>query len=194
MEVTADVARLDGGLPPRRVGRVGTRLLLRRALGRHRLVRRRRRARRFGAQLLALVPLALVLSQQPFMMKPRTPGVNRAKIVPLQLAVAGAIHWAETSPSDRGDMSSAAASRPARRLQDSPVSRTNSMTSLRPKAPSLSSSTSRNSASASADEQPANLAQQSRNAASVPSSNSSGSASSSSRRSNPFLEPLGRAR
>ena len=49
--------------------------------------------------LLALVPLALVLSQQPFMMKPRTPGVNRAKIVPLQLAVAGAIHWAETSPS-----------------------------------------------------------------------------------------------
>ena len=49
--------------------------------------------------LLALVQLALVLSQQPFMMKPRTPGVNRAKIVPLQLAVAGAIHWAERPPS-----------------------------------------------------------------------------------------------
>jgi len=40
----------------------------------------------------------MVLSQQPLMMKPRQPGVNRAKLVPLQLAVNGMMDWAKTSP------------------------------------------------------------------------------------------------
>lgn len=48
--------------------------------------------------LVALIPLGLMLSQQPFMMKPRQPGVNRVKVVPLQLAVCGSIQWASTSP------------------------------------------------------------------------------------------------
>eukprot|EP00965_Chrysotila_dentata_P118642 3922391-Pleurochrysis_carterae.AAC.2 len=30
--------------------------------------------------LLALVPLVMVLSQQPFVIKPRAPGVNRGKV------------------------------------------------------------------------------------------------------------------
>mmetsp|Transcript_23357 Transcript_23357/g.65474 ORF Transcript_23357/g.65474 Transcript_23357/m.65474 type:complete len:250 (+) Transcript_23357:497-1246(+) len=119
---------------------------------------------------------------------------TRGSKATLRSSSSSSLYWAETSPSDRGEMSSAAASRPARRLQDSPVSRTNSMSSRLPRAPSLSSSTNLKSASASADEQPASRAQQSRNAASVPSSKSSGSASSSSRRSNPFFDPDGRAR
>lgn len=48
--------------------------------------------------LLAFVPLAMVISQQPMMIRPREAGVNRRKVVPLQLAVTGAIHWAATSP------------------------------------------------------------------------------------------------
>ena len=31
-------------------------------------------------QLLALIPLAMLLGQQPFMVKPRAPGVNRGKV------------------------------------------------------------------------------------------------------------------
>jgi len=49
-------------------------------------------------QLLTFIPLAMVLSQQPLMMKPRQPGVNRAKLVPLQLAVHGVMEWAKSSP------------------------------------------------------------------------------------------------
>jgi len=49
-------------------------------------------------QLFSLIPLAMVLSQQPFMVKPRAPGVNRGKVVPLQLAVCGVLHWAKSSP------------------------------------------------------------------------------------------------
>ena len=49
-------------------------------------------------QLLAFIPLGMILSQQPLMMKPRQPGVNRAKLVPLQLAVSGVMDWAKSSP------------------------------------------------------------------------------------------------
>jgi len=49
-------------------------------------------------QVLSLVPLAMVLAQQPFMEKPRQPGVNRVKLIPLQLAITGAVHWSTTSP------------------------------------------------------------------------------------------------
>lgn len=49
-------------------------------------------------KVLALFPLGLVLMQQPFMLKPRAPGVNRGKLVPLQLAVTGAVYWAKRSP------------------------------------------------------------------------------------------------
>jgi len=49
-------------------------------------------------QILSLVPLAMVLAQQPFMEKPRQPGVNRVKLIPLQLAITGAVHWSSTSP------------------------------------------------------------------------------------------------
>jgi len=49
--------------------------------------------------LLSFVPLAMVLMQQPFMEKPRAPGVNRVKLVPLQLAISGAVAWADKSPS-----------------------------------------------------------------------------------------------
>ena len=31
----------------------------------------------------------MVLAQQPFMEKPRQPGVNRVKLIPLQLAITG---------------------------------------------------------------------------------------------------------
>ena len=47
--------------------------------------------------VLALIPLGLILAQQPFMMKPRQPGVNRVKVVPLHLAACGSIQWAATS-------------------------------------------------------------------------------------------------
>lgn len=53
---------------------------------------------RLMRKILVLVPLGVVLTQQPFMQKPREPGVNRGKIVPLQLAVSGAVHWAKASP------------------------------------------------------------------------------------------------
>jgi len=49
-------------------------------------------------QLLSLVPLAMVLAQQPFMEKPRQPGINRVKLIPLQLAITGGVHWSATSP------------------------------------------------------------------------------------------------
>jgi len=49
-------------------------------------------------RMLALIPLALVLSRQPFMMKPRAPGVNSAKLRPLDIAISGAVHWAANSP------------------------------------------------------------------------------------------------
>lgn len=49
-------------------------------------------------QLLSFGTLAMVLAQQPFMEKPRQPGVNRVKLVPLQLAISGSIHQASESP------------------------------------------------------------------------------------------------
>ena len=45
-----------------------------------------------------MIPLAVVLSKQPFLSKPRAPGVNSAKIRPLELAIAGVVHWAAESP------------------------------------------------------------------------------------------------
>jgi hypothetical protein len=48
--------------------------------------------------LLSFIPLTMVLAQQPFMEKPRQPGVNRVKLIPLQLAITGGVHWAQTSP------------------------------------------------------------------------------------------------
>lgn len=53
---------------------------------------------KFARQLLAFVPLIIVLSQQPLMKRERQSGVNAAKLVPLQLAVQGAIKWAKSSP------------------------------------------------------------------------------------------------
>lgn len=49
-------------------------------------------------QVLALIPFVMLLSQQPFMVKPRAPGVNRGKVVPLQLAICGTLLWAKESP------------------------------------------------------------------------------------------------
>ena len=49
-------------------------------------------------QGLSLIPLLMVLSQQPLMFKERQSGVNAAKLVPLQLAVQGAMQWAKASP------------------------------------------------------------------------------------------------
>lgn len=48
--------------------------------------------------LMSLIPFAMILSQQPFMEKPRQPGVNRVKLIPLQLAIAGAVQWTKESP------------------------------------------------------------------------------------------------
>jgi len=53
---------------------------------------------KFVRWLLSFIPLAMVLAQQPFMEKPRQPGVNRVKLIPLQLAITGSVHWAQTSP------------------------------------------------------------------------------------------------
>ena len=49
-------------------------------------------------RVLALISLAMVLSKQPFMMRPRQPGVNSFKLKPLEVGIAGAVHWAATSP------------------------------------------------------------------------------------------------
>ena len=47
---------------------------------------------------LSMIPLMLMLSKQPFVVRPRQNGVNAAKIKPLELAICGAVHWAATSP------------------------------------------------------------------------------------------------
>jgi len=47
---------------------------------------------------LSLIPLGLVLARQPFMMRPRASGVNAIKLRPLDVAIAGTIHWAASSP------------------------------------------------------------------------------------------------
>jgi len=64
--------------------------------------RKRERGRRsflmLVRRLLALVALAMVFSKQPFMMRPRQPGVNRFQMKPLEVGIAGAVHWAATSP------------------------------------------------------------------------------------------------
>jgi hypothetical protein len=49
-------------------------------------------------QLLALVTFGMVLSKQPFMVRPRESGKNAFKMKPLDVAIAGAVHWAATSP------------------------------------------------------------------------------------------------
>ena len=64
--------------------------------------RRRQRGRtaflRLIRRFLSLIPLAVVLSRQPFMVKPRAPGVNSGKLRPIDVAVAGAVHFAAGSP------------------------------------------------------------------------------------------------
>jgi len=49
-------------------------------------------------RFITLIPLALVLARTPFVVKPRAPGVNSAKIKPLDVALAGAVHFAAGSP------------------------------------------------------------------------------------------------
>jgi hypothetical protein len=60
----------------------------------------KQRAAFFGLARVALafVSLALTLSQQPFLIKPRQSGENALKLAPLKLAVCGGIHWAAESP------------------------------------------------------------------------------------------------
>lgn len=48
--------------------------------------------------LLSLIPIAMVLSKQPFMVRPRASGVNALKLRPLELAISHAVHWSTTSP------------------------------------------------------------------------------------------------
>ena len=64
--------------------------------------RKRERGRNAFLNLLrrfmTLIPLAVVLSRQPFMVKPRAPGVNSAKMKPLDIAISGAVHFAAKSP------------------------------------------------------------------------------------------------
>ena len=49
-------------------------------------------------RFLSLIPLGLVLARQPFLMRPRGSGVNAIKLRPLDVAIAGSIHWAASSP------------------------------------------------------------------------------------------------
>jgi len=49
-------------------------------------------------RLFAIVAFCLLLSKQPFMVKPREAGVNKLKVVPLDLAICGFMHWAKDSP------------------------------------------------------------------------------------------------
>uniref|UniRef100_A0A7S2DRQ7 Uncharacterized protein n=1 Tax=Haptolina brevifila TaxID=156173 RepID=A0A7S2DRQ7_9EUKA len=48
--------------------------------------------------LLSFIPLAIVLSKEPFVVRPRVSGTNALKVRPLELALAGAVHWACVSP------------------------------------------------------------------------------------------------
>jgi len=47
---------------------------------------------------LSMIPLMLMLSKQPFVVRPRQTGVNAAKVKPLELAICGVVNWAATSP------------------------------------------------------------------------------------------------
>ena len=47
---------------------------------------------------LSMIPLMLLLSKQPFVVRPRQTGVNAAKVKPLELAICGIVHWAAESP------------------------------------------------------------------------------------------------
>lgn len=49
-------------------------------------------------RVIAFIPLGIVLSRQPFMVKPRMSGVNAAKMRPLELAIVGAVQFAAGSP------------------------------------------------------------------------------------------------
>ena len=49
-------------------------------------------------RMVSWLPLAMMLSKQPFVVRQRQPGVNGIKLRPLDLAVSGAIHWAAESP------------------------------------------------------------------------------------------------
>ena len=55
----------------------------------------RKAFQRLLRQLVALVGVAVLLHQQPFMVKPRS---RKATVVPLQLALSGAFHWASDAP------------------------------------------------------------------------------------------------
>ena len=53
---------------------------------------------RMCRKLMAFAATAIVLSNQPFVVKPRQSGSNRIKLVPLQLSICAAVHWAKDSP------------------------------------------------------------------------------------------------
>jgi hypothetical protein len=64
--------------------------------------RKRERGRASFFRLLrtigSFMVLGMVISKQPFMVRPRQSGVNAAKVRPLEIAIAGAVHWAADSP------------------------------------------------------------------------------------------------
>lgn len=47
---------------------------------------------------IAFISLALMLSQQPFLIRQRQSGENALKLTPLKLAVCGGVNWAAESP------------------------------------------------------------------------------------------------
>lgn len=49
-------------------------------------------------RMLSMIPLMLMLSKQPFVVRPRQMGVNAAKVKPLELAICGLVNWAAESP------------------------------------------------------------------------------------------------
>ena len=65
---------------------------------------KRKRMRGRGAfmgllrNLMCAIPIALVLSRQPFVMRPREQGVNALKLKPLDGAICGLVHWSVDSP------------------------------------------------------------------------------------------------
>ena len=64
--------------------------------------RKRERGRtaflRLIRRCIVMIPLALVLGRQPFLKKERGSGVNAMKMRPLEVAIAGAVHFAADSP------------------------------------------------------------------------------------------------
>ena len=60
--------------------------------------RQRKAFMKLARRVVAVLIAAMILSNEAFMARPREPGVNRAKLVPLQLAISGAVHWGCISP------------------------------------------------------------------------------------------------